>query len=46
MAIIGLGTDIAEIERIEKALARSGEPFAQRILSEEETKSYPSPARP
>ncbi|MCA2417574.1 holo-ACP synthase, partial [Vibrio chemaguriensis] len=24
MAILGLGTDIAEIERIEKALGRSG----------------------
>ncbi|WP_319535479.1 holo-ACP synthase [uncultured Vibrio sp.] len=36
MAILGLGTDIAEIERIEKALARTGESFAQRILCEEE----------
>lgn len=24
MAVVGLGTDIAEIERVEKALARSG----------------------
>jgi holo-[acyl-carrier protein] synthase len=36
MAIVGLGTDIAEIERVEKALARSGEPFAKRILTEAE----------
>ncbi|MFN1550651.1 holo-ACP synthase [Vibrio natriegens] len=36
MAILGLGTDIAEIERIEKALDRTGESFAQRILCEEE----------
>lgn len=36
MAILGLGTDIAEIERIEQALARSGESFAQRILCEQE----------
>lgn len=36
MAIVGLGTDIAEIERVEKALARSGEPFAKRILTETE----------
>ncbi len=36
MAIVGLGTDIAEIERLEQALARSGEGFAQRILCEEE----------
>ena len=40
MAIIGLGTDIAEIERIEKALARNGEPFALRILSEEEMAKF------
>jgi len=36
MAILGLGTDIAEIERVEKALARSGEAFARRILTEQE----------
>ncbi|MBR9789922.1 MAG: holo-ACP synthase [Vibrionaceae bacterium] len=36
MAILGLGTDIAEIERIEKALDRTGVSFAQRILCEEE----------
>ncbi|AXT71820.1 holo-ACP synthase [Vibrio sp. dhg] len=36
MAILGLGTDIAEIERIEKALDRTGESFALRILCEEE----------
>ena len=34
--IVGLGTDIAEIERIEKALNRSGDAFAQRILTESE----------
>jgi holo-[acyl-carrier protein] synthase len=36
MAIVGLGTDIAEIERVEKALARSGKAFAKRILTEVE----------
>lgn len=36
MAIVGLGTDIAEIERVEKALARSGVAFAERILSQSE----------
>ena len=36
MAVVGLGTDIAEIERVEKALSRSGEAFAQRILTESE----------
>ena len=34
MAIVGLGTDIAEIERVEKALSRSGEAFARRILTD------------
>ncbi len=38
--IIGLGTDIAEIERIEKALNRSGEAFAQRILTEKELETF------
>ncbi|MBW3694097.1 holo-ACP synthase [Vibrio sp. T187] len=36
MAVVGLGTDIAEIERVEKALNRSGEAFAKRILAESE----------
>ncbi|MDV6253957.1 holo-ACP synthase [Vibrio sp. EA2] len=40
MAILGLGTDIAEIERIEKALDRSGDSFAQRILCEEEVVKF------
>jgi holo-[acyl-carrier protein] synthase len=40
MAILGLGTDIAEIERIEKALGRSGESFAQRILCDEEMSKF------
>ncbi len=40
MAILGLGTDIAEIERIEQALARTGESFAQRILCEEEMNKF------
>jgi len=34
--IVGLGTDIAEIERIEKALNRSGDAFAERILTKNE----------
>ena len=40
MAIIGLGTDIAEIERVEKALARSGDAFAKRILTEQELEKF------
>ena len=36
MAILGLGTDISEIERIKKALHRSGDALAERILTPEE----------
>ncbi|MDD9155022.1 holo-ACP synthase [Aliivibrio sp. S4TY2] len=42
MAIVGLGTDIAEIERVEKALSRSGDAFAERILSQSEFEKYQS----
>ncbi|QXO17784.1 holo-ACP synthase [Vibrio ostreae] len=34
--IVGLGTDIAEIARIEQVLARSGTAFAARILTPQE----------
>ncbi len=40
MAILGLGTDIAEIERVEKALARSGDAFAKRILTDSEYQQF------
>lgn len=40
MAIVGLGTDIAEIERLEKALSRNGDAFAERILSQTEFETY------
>ncbi|MDC0610652.1 holo-ACP synthase [Vibrio sp.] len=40
MAIIGLGTDIAEISRIEDSLKRLGERFAKRILCEPEFETY------
>lgn len=36
MAILGLGTDIADIERVEKVYARSGDAFAERVLSSSE----------
>lgn len=42
MAIVGLGTDIAEIERVEKALARSGMAFAERILTTQELEVFHS----
>jgi len=40
MSIVGLGTDIAEIERVEKALNRSGDAFARRILADGEYQKY------
>ena len=40
MAILGLGTDIAEIDRLEKALSRNGHAFAERILADSEYQTY------
>ncbi|MGL4487347.1 MAG: holo-ACP synthase [Yersinia sp. (in: enterobacteria)] len=40
MAILGLGTDIVEISRIEAVVKRSGERLAQRILSPLELQHY------
>jgi holo-[acyl-carrier protein] synthase len=39
MAIVGIGTDIVEIKRIEQSFQKFGERFAHRILSETELKS-------
>jgi holo-[acyl-carrier protein] synthase len=38
--IFGVGTDIVEVVRIEKALARFGERFAKRILCPPELKRF------
>ena len=38
--IYGVGTDLIEIKRIDKALQRFGERFAQRILCEPELKRF------
>lgn len=38
--IVGLGTDIVEISRIELTLDRLGDAFARRILAEQEWQSY------
>jgi holo-[acyl-carrier protein] synthase len=38
--IYGIGTDIVQISRIEAALARNGERFAERILGPEELVKY------
>ncbi|NLS12838.1 holo-ACP synthase [Vibrio sp. SM6] len=40
MAICGFGTDIVEIARVEKALARSGRAFAERILTDAEMAQF------
>lgn len=38
MAIIGIGTDICQITRIEKLLAKNGDKFVNRILTPAEKK--------
>ncbi|MFL6717455.1 MAG: holo-ACP synthase [Burkholderiaceae bacterium] len=38
--IYGIGTDIIQISRVESALARHGDRFAQRILGPEEYAKY------
>ncbi|KMJ45514.1 holo-ACP synthase [Xenorhabdus khoisanae] len=40
MGIIGLGTDIVEISRIEEIIGRSGERLARRILCDGEWQQY------
>ena len=44
--IYGVGTDLIEISRIEKALARFGERFARRILCEPELKRFHAHRKP
>jgi holo-[acyl-carrier protein] synthase len=44
--IVGIGTDLVEIPRIERSLARFGERFARRILSDSEFAEYSRNARP
>ncbi|WP_027711279.1 holo-ACP synthase [Dickeya chrysanthemi] len=46
MAILGLGTDIVEIARIEAIVGRSGDRLAQRVLSEQEWKQYQVHSQP
>ena len=38
--ILGIGTDLCEIERVERALARFGERFAQKILVDAELERF------
>ena len=44
--IYGVGTDLIDIRRIERALQRFGERFAQRILCEPELKRFRSHGKP
>lgn len=40
MAILGLGTDIVEIERIQQVMGRSGDRLAKRVLTAFEWQQY------
>jgi holo-[acyl-carrier protein] synthase len=44
--IYGVGTDLIEIPRVERVLARFGVRFAQRILCEPELRRFRSHAKP
>jgi holo-[acyl-carrier protein] synthase len=44
--IYGVGNDVVEIGRIERALARFGERFARRILCEPELKRFAGHVKP
>ncbi|AST70433.1 holo-ACP synthase [Kosakonia cowanii] len=46
MAILGLGTDIVEIARIEAVVARSGDRLAKRVLSPNEWGLYEAHQQP
>ena len=46
MAILGLGTDIVEIARIEGVISRSGDRLAKRVLSENEWAQYQKHQQP
>lgn len=44
--IFGIGTDVVTIARMEEALERHGERFAQRILAESELSAYKESSKP
>ncbi|WP_337009602.1 holo-ACP synthase [Pantoea sp. AS142] len=46
MAILGLGMDIVEIERIAGVIERSGDRLARRVLSEAEWQQYQAHQQP
>lgn len=45
MAIVGIGTDIVSVARIEKALSRNSE-FAERVLTPMEMNEFAAAAKP
>ncbi|MEY0025601.1 holo-ACP synthase [Providencia rettgeri] len=46
MAIVGVGTDIVEIARIESMIERTGDSLAKRILTEAELVQYQQQSKP
>lgn len=46
MAIVGLGTDIVEIERITAHVTRAGDKLAKRVLTEAELSIYYAHSQP
>ena len=44
--ILGTGTDLIDIRRIERALARFGHRFARRVLAEDEYQRFCTHAKP
>jgi len=46
MAILGLGSDIVEIERIAGVIERSGDRLARRVLSDAEWQQYQAHQQP
>ncbi|MGL5335424.1 MAG: holo-ACP synthase [Enterovibrio sp.] len=46
MSVVGLGTDLVEIARIEKIIAKSGEALAKRILTAAELAQYHDLVKP
>lgn len=44
--IVGIGTDLIKVARIEQALHRNGDKFARRILAPEEWEAYQQSNKP
>lgn len=46
MSVVGIGTDIVEVARVEAILARRGERFARRLLGARELEGFQRSRRP